>query len=975
MNVFAYDPPYPLPYDDGTHIYSQFISFYDGNDTPFGNQWYIGGNCQDQSYIDNPSTNDFQDLWFCGGYYRVRYKTNYVWSDWVIENDQFGANVGITIADIQKGYLHSSMDVVYDSGSVPCGKNNINGCTVLMKADVTSNSVISTFQLPDTGQTKCYNTAGTEISCAGTGQDGAYNINPMSYTIIGVNGDMVKDNNTGLIWQRQDDGILYNWYQAEGVYDATLNPTSKNVCSDLGIGWRLPTEKELLTIVDYSIPFPGPVIDAINFPNTKPAYYASSTRNALVSTSDSDVKWVWAVNFSSGGVSSSVYQNGTYVRCVKTGQYPTPSFIHNWDGTVTDITTGLMWQQDNSDGMTWDSALNYCKNLELPIGSGQRDWRVPNIKELAWIVDDRFPNLSNPNLPSIDPTYFPYACAYAYQSSTTMEGLASFNGILQTVAAWLVNFASGDMAANNKISTYCVRCVRGGESVDPPPPPPSACIYTYSDWGACQPDGTQTRAVSTATPAGCTGTPVLSQSCTYIPPVGRLQVSPLKYDFATQAVGKVSNSQTFNLANTGKGNLIIYSIALSDSVNYVLGKTGNPLTDCHINNPLGTVVAGGSSCNFSVKFRPTSTGSHDAYLTISSDDPSASGYVPLTGFAKSGSQEINVPGFVDKQTLTKSSINTYTFTLTEPTSIGILSTGNNLNLVGALYQIGPDGTHAYVTNLDSSTPFSGGYVDADGTKHKDFMIRPGTADQTGKRILPAGTYYLDVSTKNGKIQNGNYGILLFKRPSMNPSVLTTQISDEFFNGLQLLINDGDPSTQYLDIYVKALYPDLYPNLNNNNDPKGLQYNITNCQNILGTCEYKGVPWIRQCKALNNFYLKYVLGQNTMESDCVIDAALTGNSDVLLAGASLEYNSASNPKFGSLSNVARGDVWVKDISLVCNKKGYYVSGANHYGLVFDTQNITDPNIIDANHDPKEPGRLSIIDINNRFPARPTKIVRP
>ena len=62
MNVFAYDPPYPLPYDDGTHIYSQFISFYDGNDTPFGNQWYIGGNCQDQSYIDNPSTNDFQDV-------------------------------------------------------------------------------------------------------------------------------------------------------------------------------------------------------------------------------------------------------------------------------------------------------------------------------------------------------------------------------------------------------------------------------------------------------------------------------------------------------------------------------------------------------------------------------------------------------------------------------------------------------------------------------------------------------------------------------------------------------------------------------------------------------------------------------------------------------------------------------------------------------------------------------------------------
>ena len=31
-----------------------------------------------------------------------------------------------------------------------------------------------TIQLPQTGQTKCYDTAGTEIPCAGTGQDGEY---------------------------------------------------------------------------------------------------------------------------------------------------------------------------------------------------------------------------------------------------------------------------------------------------------------------------------------------------------------------------------------------------------------------------------------------------------------------------------------------------------------------------------------------------------------------------------------------------------------------------------------------------------------------------------------------------------------------------------------------------------------------------------------------------------------------------------
>ena len=61
----------------------------------------------------------------------------------------------------------------------------------------------ATGRMPDTNQTTWYNTSGTVISCAGTGQDGAYTINPPSYTDNG-NGT-VTDNVTGLIWQKQDD--------------------------------------------------------------------------------------------------------------------------------------------------------------------------------------------------------------------------------------------------------------------------------------------------------------------------------------------------------------------------------------------------------------------------------------------------------------------------------------------------------------------------------------------------------------------------------------------------------------------------------------------------------------------------------------------------------------------------------------------------------------------------------------------------
>jgi len=49
---------------------------------------------------------------------------------------------------------------------------------------------------------------------------------------------------------------------------------------------------------------------------------------------------------------------------------------------------------------------------------------------------------------------------------------------------------------------------------------PSTCTsWIYSNWGTCQLDGTQTRNVISSSPGGCVGgSPVLTQSCTYIPP-------------------------------------------------------------------------------------------------------------------------------------------------------------------------------------------------------------------------------------------------------------------------------------------------------------------------------------------------------------------------------------------------------------------------------------------------------------------------
>ncbi len=232
------------------------------------------------------------------------------------------------------------------------------------------------FYLPDTGQTKCYRAVNPfdEITCSGTGQDGEYNINPMSYTDNG-NGT-VTDNNTGLIWQKCSAGqnndsscsgsaATYNWYLATGTTDSNFNPSGTNICGALNTStfgghndWRLPTEQELQTIVDYSIPSPGPTIKAAYFPNTiaspSSAYWSSNTYTHSGS-------YAWRVFFNDSHVGYN-YKTALHdVRCVSGGQ-TTQSLSDNHNGTVTDSRTGLVWQKCSAgqDPSTCDgSALTY----------------------------------------------------------------------------------------------------------------------------------------------------------------------------------------------------------------------------------------------------------------------------------------------------------------------------------------------------------------------------------------------------------------------------------------------------------------------------------------------------------------------------------------------------------------------------------------------------------------------------------------
>ncbi len=288
------------------------------------------------------------------------------------------------------------------------------------RMDSVADTVVITahpYRFPDTGQSASYTTT--------FGEDADYTINPPSYT---DNGDgTIIDNNTALVWQKQDDGTTRTWDDAN-AYCAGL--------SLAGTGWRLPTVLELLTIVDFGQYSPS--VDATYFPNTKSSsIYWSSTNYVLYYDS------MWVVGFFYPNSYGIARASQGLVRCVR-DEGRAFVFLDNNNGTVTDTTTGLMWQKfEDGTARTWEQSLSYCEGLSL---AGFSDWRLPNVKELSSIIDSTRCN------PAIDVSFFPNAQSYLWYWTSTSE---AYNG-----STWLVEFYTGGLSSGDKTLSSYVRCVR-----------------------------------------------------------------------------------------------------------------------------------------------------------------------------------------------------------------------------------------------------------------------------------------------------------------------------------------------------------------------------------------------------------------------------------------------------------------------------------------------------------------------------------
>ncbi|NQT91886.1 MAG: DUF1566 domain-containing protein [Lentisphaerae bacterium] len=269
----------------------------------------------------------------------------------------------------------------------------------------------------DSGQVACYDArsriADPRPGRPFHGQDAQHSGPAPRYADNG-NGT-VTDLQTGLIWQQSPDtngdgqvNAADKLTHAQSTrYPSTVNARRLGGHSD----WRLPTIKELYSLVDFRGLDPSgpnsrstsgltPFIDDSVFQfaygdlSAGERIIDSQWASSTVYVDPSDGKLLFGVNFADGRI-KGYWTHGPrgektfYAICVRGNpSYGINVFVDNGDDTVTDRATGLMWSQSDSGvGLNWEEALAWAadRNAEGHLGHG--DWRLPNIKELQSIVD------------------------------------------------------------------------------------------------------------------------------------------------------------------------------------------------------------------------------------------------------------------------------------------------------------------------------------------------------------------------------------------------------------------------------------------------------------------------------------------------------------------------------------------------------------------------------------------------------------
>lgn len=268
---------------------------------------------------------------------------------------------------------------------------------------------VNNYLLIASGQTTTYDNDGNIISDLSPGdalygQDANY-LKGASMQYEDHGDGTVTDLKTGLMWQQAPSSSDYSWQDAV------------DYCESLELNgyddWRIPSCKELYSISDFGLGWP--------YLNTSYFHLASgevtkdeqfwASNHYVGTTVEGGENSAFGVNHVTGHIKAYAANaggpvGGKYVRAVRGGDYGVNELTNNADGTISDLSTGLMWTTDDSgEGMDWAAALVYAEGAEIATYS---DWRLPNVKELHSIVDYSFsPSATDISQqgPAIDPMF------------------------------------------------------------------------------------------------------------------------------------------------------------------------------------------------------------------------------------------------------------------------------------------------------------------------------------------------------------------------------------------------------------------------------------------------------------------------------------------------------------------------------------------------------------------------------------------
>ena len=351
-------------------------------------------------------------------------------------------------------------------------------------------SASGALNLPQTGQTTCYNEGGEIIACDNTGQDGDWQAGvpwpkPRFVSGTGTEADCMIDNLTGLLWPKNGDlaGGTKAWQDSLDYANGLTSLCGHN-------DWSLPNIVELRSLVNDEEADNAVWLNTQGFNNVRGAgYYRSSSTNAY------GTSYAWVVDngivyddhkFEKGyvlpvralqpasavdlprtGQTMCYDTDGEVIDCAGTGQdgelqtgvaWPSPRFSVSGE-CVTDNLTGLMWTKDaNRFGLqTWQTALNSANDMGL---CGFTDWRLPNVNELRSVIDY---SKYSPALPA-SPPFINVQPAFYWSSSTTA---------FYPQGAWTVYMLYGVVHYNTKDSGSFVWPVRSGQAAKLPPVVPA----------------------------------------------------------------------------------------------------------------------------------------------------------------------------------------------------------------------------------------------------------------------------------------------------------------------------------------------------------------------------------------------------------------------------------------------------------------------------------------------------------------------